>query len=173
MSPGAAAAVTVSSVKIKLPICVTLSRNPFSGRNAVERANRRRGCWRFLRSVAPKLLASAYTLPAGFLALGSKCDHRYSTLAPAAQRQSREYITHLGASAIRACNARASAPGNAEEDFNTRTSVGTNIQRFGCKRSKTVAPQKTYYGHHDAVNLSTREFALRDDRFVAAKARDS
>ena len=67
MSPGAAAAVTVPSVETKFPICIMLSRNPFSGRNAVGRANRRRGCWRFSRSVAPKLLASAYTLPAGFL----------------------------------------------------------------------------------------------------------
>ena len=172
MSPGAAAAVTVSSVEAKFPVCVTLSRNPFSGRNAVGRA--KRGCWRFVRSVAPKLLASICTLPAGFLAPGTtativtvlsllQLSANHGSTSPTWVLQLFAHVMHepMRLATLRRASTRVR---RWEPTYNGPAAIG---------RKPLPPKKKTYHGHHDAVNLTTREFALRDDRFVAAKARDS
>ena len=77
----------------------------------------------------------------GFLRLGAEATI-VTVLTPHLSPNHEEYITHLGASAIRVCSARAAAPGNAGEEFNARTSVGTNSEQAGFSGSKTVAKNK-------------------------------
>ena len=71
---------------------------------------------------------------------------RSCSAAPITRSASPSWVRELFAHVM-----HENALGNAEEDFNARTPVGTNSERAGYYGSKSVAQKKkTNYGHNDA-----------------------
>ena len=162
---------------------------PFLGsRRSVKREPLRTPTWmlcRFSHSVAPNLLAPAYPLPACFSRLGgvwpqplavqrkqrrpsSQCS-RPCSAAPIARSTPPRWVLELFAHVMHESMPLATlgkTSTRSRQWVPTQNGPGVTGRKPLLRRKKRLWPQR-------CGNLSTREFALRDDRYVAAKARGS